>query len=101
MASHSEPPFWVHFSAGTIGGIFGLTICYPLDTVKVRVQTQSKGEYRGVIDCAKKMVQKEGALSLYRGLLAPVVGYGLIKATAFASYNEAKQFLRKHSLSTS
>lgn len=31
-----EPPFLVHFAAGTLGGIFGLSLCYPLDTVKVR-----------------------------------------------------------------
>lgn len=46
-----------------------------------------------MLDCGRQIVRGEGAAALYRGLLSPVAGYGLIKATAFASYNQAKQFL--------
>lgn len=42
-AAHAEPPFLVHFAAGTFGGIFGLTLCYPLDTVKVRHEHEREG----------------------------------------------------------
>ncbi len=38
----------------------------------------------------------EGVLSLYRGLLSPVLGYGLIKATAFSSYAQLKALLTTH-----
>ena len=41
------------------------------------------------------LVRTEGAASLYRGLMSPVLGYGLIKATAFASYNKAKQITKE------
>jgi hypothetical protein len=40
----------------------------------------------------RTLVATEGVSSLYRGLISPVAGYGLIKATAFASYNQAKTF---------
>jgi len=40
------------------------------------------------------MVKEEGVLSLYRGLLAPVVGYGMINAAAFGSYNFCKGLVR-------
>ena len=39
------------------------------------------------------MIKEEGVRSLYRGLLSPVAGYGLIKATAFASYNQGKTWV--------
>ena len=38
------------------------------------------------------VVKTEGAPALYRGLISPVLGYGMIKATAFASYNKAKSW---------
>ncbi len=39
------------------------------------------------------MARNEGVMSLYRGLLSPVMGYGLIKGTAFWSYATFKSFL--------
>lgn len=99
-SSHSEPPFLVHFAAGTFGGIFGLTLCYPLDTVKVRIQTRPSGTYSGIINCMSTVARTEGTTALYRGLLSPVLGYGLIKATAFASYNQAKQWTHAYKART-
>jgi len=102
-AAAKEPPFLVHFAAGTFGGIFGLTLCYPLDTVKVRIQTRPAGTYTGIAQCMGTIARTEGVSALYRGLMSPVLGYGLIKATAFASYNQAKQWNQQakgaHSLS--
>jgi solute carrier family 25 carnitine/acylcarnitine transporter 20/29 len=42
------------------------------------------------------MSKTEGLFSLYRGLLSPVMGYGLIKATAFGSYAQFKNAVRYH-----
>ena len=80
--------------AGNMGGIFGLSLAYPLDTVKVRMQTRPAGTYRGIFDCLTTMARQEGPRSLYRGLSSPVIGYGLIKSTAFGSYNQCKHFLQ-------
>ena len=35
------------FAAGTAGGFAGKLLDYPLDTVKVLLQTQEAGEFRG------------------------------------------------------
>ena len=88
-----EHVWWKHFVAGNMGGIIGLSLAYPLDTVKVRMQTRPAGTYRGIADCLSVMVRQEGFTSLYRGLTSPVIGYGLIKSTAFGSYNQCKDFL--------
>lgn len=90
------PPIWMHLMAGTFGGVFGLTIAYPLDTVKVRLQTRTADKYTGMIHCFTTMVREEGVLALYRGLTSPVVGYGLINASAFGSYNWCKGIVRTH-----
>ena len=91
--SQVEDVWWKHFVAGNMGGIFGLVLAYPLDTVKVRMQTRPANTYNGVLHCLSTMARTEGFSSLYRGMLSPVIGYGLIKSTAFGSYNQCKHFL--------
>ena len=66
-------------------GVFGLSLVYPLDTVKVRIQTRPHGTYSGIYNCLHTIVHNEGYSSLYRGLASPVIGYGAIKAVAFGS----------------
>ncbi|XP_075182424.1 solute carrier family 25 member 45 isoform X3 [Anomaloglossus baeobatrachus] len=45
------------FIAGWISGALGLVVGHPIDTVKVRLQTQSR--YRGILDCILKTYKKE------------------------------------------
>jgi Mitochondrial carrier protein len=44
--------------AGTVGGVSGICCVYPLDTVKVRLQTNA--QYSGIRSVLKDMVSKEG-----------------------------------------
>eukprot|EP01137_Pigoraptor_chileana_P026085 Opistho-2@96532 len=100
--SKRRPPTTLeHFAGGTVGGMMGVIASYPLDTVKVRIQTQGNPPiYTGMVDCFRQMVRKEGVASLYRGLLSPVFGVAAIKATVFASYgflqNEIRQMNSPH-----
>ena len=55
---------WQHFVAGNVGGLSGLTVSYPLDTIKVRLQTKP-GAYKGVTDCFMQMVKQEGVRALF------------------------------------
>lgn len=47
--------FALHFAGGTFGGMGGIVMSYPLDTVKVRMQT-TRGLYTGMIDCITKVI---------------------------------------------
>ncbi|XP_034630963.1 solute carrier family 25 member 45 isoform X3 [Trachemys scripta elegans] len=53
------------FVAGWISGAVGLALGHPVDTVKVRLQTQSG--YRGILDCMIKTYRNETAV-----VLAPI-----------------------------
>lgn len=52
---------------------------HPLDVVKTRFQIQTSGSpgdpnyYTSVYDCIRKMARNEGILSLYKGVLPPVL----------------------------
>ncbi|KAL9966783.1 hypothetical protein ACROYT_G024904 [Oculina patagonica] len=67
-----------NFFAGGFGGVCGVTIGHPFDTIKVRLQTAPlpiPGEeplFRGTLDCLVKTVRNEGVLGLFKGLFTPV-----------------------------
>ena len=89
-----RPPIWQDFLAGTFGGIMGVMVSFPFDTLKVRMQTQPNPPiYKGMIHCGKTMIADEGVKALYKGMLAPVSGAGAIKATLFASRRAIQTFL--------
>jgi len=57
---------------GGCAGITALSVTYPSDLIRKRLQMQSFSsevpQYNGIIDCATKIVKKEGVIGLYRGL---------------------------------
>lgn len=57
------------FVAGGFGGIAGLISGYPLDSIRVRQQNSKSGSAFNVF---RHVVAKEGPLSLYRGMAAPL-----------------------------
>jgi len=89
----SETSFLHEFTAGNIGGIASVLAAQPADTIKVRLQTAPNGTYSGTVDCFKQTIAKEGPFSLYKGILPPLFGVGLINACLFAANGTAKNFL--------
>jgi len=52
-----------------ISGMGAATICHPLDVIRVQMQTDVGGEYKSPVDCAQKIVSKEGIQNgLYAGI---------------------------------
>jgi solute carrier family 25 aspartate/glutamate transporter 12/13 len=80
---------------GGMAGIVGATTCYPMDMVKTRMQNQktlpgAQRMYSNSIDCFRKILAREGAKGLYRGLPAQLVGITPEKAIKLT----ANDFLR-------
>lgn len=71
--------------AGSLGGAAGVLAGHPLDTVKVRLQTQHgpTPQYRGTFHCFKLIVQKEGFRGLYKGMSSPLLSLSAINAIVF------------------
>jgi hypothetical protein len=88
----SEPA--IAFVAGTMGGFSGKLLDYPLDTVKVLLQTQGdKPRYNGAWHCLQSTIQTKGIMSLYKGLSSPLLGCMAENALAFWAYNHIKRAL--------
>jgi len=53
--------------SGAVSGMLGVATGFPLETLRVRVQTQvAHSEYRGPWDCLFKTVRGEGFRGLYK-----------------------------------
>ena len=87
----------MHFVGGTLGGMSGVLASYPLDTIKIRMQTQdiSKIYYKNSLDCVKQMYKKDGIKVFYRGIEAPLLTYGIIKSITFGSYGNLLDYYKQ------
>ncbi|XP_071229370.1 mitochondrial carnitine/acylcarnitine carrier protein-like isoform X1 [Salvelinus alpinus] len=88
-----------NFVAGGAGGACLLFVGHPLDTIKVRLQTQPRARsqdvlYKGAYDCFLKTVSKEGLLGLYKGMGAPLASVAPMMAISFFGFGLGKQLLQ-------
>ncbi|XP_055969751.1 solute carrier family 25 member 47 [Sorex fumeus] len=72
------------FVAGAFGGVCGVAVGYPLDTIKVRIQTESK--FTGIWDCIRDTYRRERLRGFYRGLSLPVCTVSLVSSVSFGTY---------------
>uniref|UniRef100_A0A6B2LC97 Uncharacterized protein n=1 Tax=Arcella intermedia TaxID=1963864 RepID=A0A6B2LC97_9EUKA len=83
-------PFSRYVIAGAVAGIAEILCMYPLDMVKTRLQLQRTAAdnvrvYNGVVDCFRKIIQQEGFLQLYRGIVAPICAEAPKRAVKFST----------------
>ncbi|KAL1924200.1 uncharacterized protein VTP21DRAFT_7235 [Calcarisporiella thermophila] len=73
------------FVAGYISGAAGLLVGSPLDTIKVRMQAGFSQNHSRHLSL-NHMIRTEGIMSLFKGIITPVIGLGGLNALLFASY---------------
>ncbi|KAI8063426.1 mitochondrial carrier domain-containing protein [Gilbertella persicaria] len=84
-----------HAAAGSAGAMFALSLIYPLDIIKTRIQVQTKNEsehYASALDGIKQIIEKEGISGLYAGLGSSLIGTASTNFTYFYCYS----FLREN-----
>ena len=55
------------FCAGCFSGCVASFVGQPLDTVRIRVQTQSTALFAGALDATRKTLRYEGVRGFFRG----------------------------------
>uniref|UniRef100_A0A1B6DEN6 Mitochondrial basic amino acids transporter n=2 Tax=Clastoptera arizonana TaxID=38151 RepID=A0A1B6DEN6_9HEMI len=83
------------FIAGCLGGCAGVLVGHPLDTIKVRIQTQDFRNplYKGTWDCFQKIVKQESISGLYKGMSSPMAGVAVVNAVVFGVYGNVQRKL--------
>ncbi|KAI7825877.1 mitochondrial carrier domain-containing protein [Kickxella alabastrina] len=92
-----------HLLAGGAAGLAEAMCCHPLDTIKVRMQltnmrrapsaASSAAMPKSFLGVGQRIVQREGALALYKGLGAVVTGIVPKMAIRFSSFEQYKSWL--------
>eukprot|EP01061_Rhynchopus_euleeides_P047067 TRINITY_DN9248_c0_g1_i1.p1 TRINITY_DN9248_c0_g1~~TRINITY_DN9248_c0_g1_i1.p1 ORF type:complete len:283 (+),score=71.77 TRINITY_DN9248_c0_g1_i1:63-911(+) len=76
------------WAAGGIAGSFGTAVGYPLDTLKVRLQT-GKLVGTGGFGGAFSRVKNDGLLSVWKGVSFPIISRMFIKSALYSTYGWA------------
>ncbi|KAF8585427.1 carnitine/acyl carnitine carrier [Ramaria rubella] len=91
----------VEFVAGTLAGIVGLAVGFPLDTVKVRFQDPVTAiKYRGgsTFTAIMKITREEKLRGLYKGITSPLAGYAFLNGLIFSAYGFLMRLQLRHEL---
>lgn len=99
MSTNQNPQFSLlpKIVNGGIAGIIGVSVVFPLDLVKTRLQNQTVGadgkkQYHSMLDCLKKTYRAEGYFGMYRGSGVNILLITPEKAIKLA----ANDFFRHH-----
>jgi len=77
----------VHAVAGSVGSMTAMTLFYPLDTVRCRLQLEDKREAKDTLTMLKDLIREEGVSSLYRGLHPVLVSLSASGFVYFYSFH--------------
>ncbi|XP_006793116.1 solute carrier family 25 member 47-A [Neolamprologus brichardi] len=79
------------FVSGSFAGACGVAVGYPLDTVKVRIQTQK--QFTGVYQCVVETFSKEGVHGFFKGMSLPIATVSMTSSVVFGTYRNCLQCL--------
>ncbi|XP_048363420.1 solute carrier family 25 member 45 [Sphaerodactylus townsendi] len=79
------------FAAGWLSGAAGLVLGHPVDTVKVRLQTQAG--YRSILDCVVRTYRDETIFGFFKGMSFPLLSVAMVNSVMFGAYSNALLYL--------
>jgi len=81
----------LHFLAGSLAGMTGQSLTYPLDRARAVMAVTKVGEYRNIAHVFQTIVEREGWFPLYRGFTPTMVGIIPYAGTSFSTYEMLKR----------
>jgi solute carrier family 25 (mitochondrial phosphate transporter), member 23/24/25/41 len=88
--------------AGAFAGTFSVSITYPTDLIRRRLQLQgfdkSVPKYNGILDCCRKIFKTEGFPGFYRGLSATYLKTGPAIAIQFWTIETLNKYFKNQDI---
>lgn len=88
--------------AGWFAGTFTVSITYPTDLIRRRLQLQgfdkSVPKYNGILDCCRKIFKNEGFRGFYRGLSATYLKTGPAVAIQFWTIETLNKYFKNQDI---
>lgn len=69
---NAKVPVYANLAIGAFAGVSAVTLSYPTDVIKRRLQVislEGAAKYTGIMDCIQKTYQKQGIAGFYSGLV--------------------------------
>ncbi|XP_040595233.1 mitochondrial carrier protein SCaMC-3L isoform X3 [Mesocricetus auratus] len=90
--AQDDPRFQERLMAGSLAVAISQTLINPMEVLKTRLTLRLTGQYKGLLDCAMQILEREGTQALYRGYLPNMLGIIPYACTDLAVY-ELLRFL--------
>ncbi|XP_059177535.1 solute carrier family 25 member 45-like [Physella acuta] len=83
------------FVAGALGGMAGVVLGHPFDTVKLQMQIRTSGDHNlhRLRDAWSSVAVQGLRRGLYRGMMFPLCSYGLVNSIFFGAYGNMLHIL--------
>jgi len=78
--------------AGSFAGALSQTVIYPLEVMKTRLALRKTGEFKSILDCAKKMFAADGIRTFYKGYWPNLFGIIPYAGIDLAVYETLKAY---------
>ncbi len=72
---------------GLAAGILGTLIGFPLDLIKTRMQTSQQHHRSGILSTGRSILQTEGILKMYKGVIPPLISLTILNTFTFTAYS--------------
>ncbi|XP_031204592.1 solute carrier family 25 member 41 isoform X3 [Mastomys coucha] len=83
---HTSPLFQERVVAGSLAVAISQTLINPMEVLKTRLTLRFTGQYKGLLDCARQILERDGTRALYRGYLPNMLGIIPYACTDLAVY---------------
>ncbi|KAG8436407.1 hypothetical protein GDO86_007488 [Hymenochirus boettgeri] len=90
----------VHAVSGAMGGVTAMTIFYPLDTARLRLQVDDKRKSRSTPAILLEIMKEEGLLAPYRGWFSVISSLCCSNFVYFYTFNSLKALWVRGSAAT-
>ncbi|XP_076821904.1 putative mitochondrial transporter UCP3 [Clavelina lepadiformis] len=84
-----------HFTSAFIAGFITTLVASPVDVVKTRYMNSQPGEYKGPLECAGKLMVREGFRAFYKGFVPAYLRLGSWNIVMFVSLEQYKIAFKK------
>lgn len=83
---------WVHAVSGATGGVIAMSVFYPLDTVRSRLQIENTDRRKALntLQIIQQLIREEGTSSLYRGLVPVLQSLCISNFVYFYAFHSLK-----------
>lgn len=83
---------WVHAVSGAAGGVIAMSVFYPLDTVRSRLQVENTDRHKALntLQIIQKLIRQEGISTLYRGLVPVLQSLCISNFVYFYAFHSLK-----------